>query len=372
MGFNMRTSFLLLAILLAPSLSFSMPAITSLTGLAMDGEIMEIEGAAFGPNGPKIVLFDDFSGGVDGQQAASSAVIGTWASMRGFIFQDKVLSRGKGLRVVDPSFSSGHTVNWIEFGAPYSEVFMTSRAYVPEGYKFPSSSDLKTMPTISGLKHHWPMYGPKGYTDTSLPDVFGPNWTGKNYYSVASNDSPISSYDTSGHVQWVWDEPVRWLMWIKGNGLSIEGSDGLFQAVSSSGQTHRRYQNYKAWFTPNHSVYAFDRMTVVGYLRSGSVYPEHNYIIDDVYVAVGPNSAARIEIGNKPLYTECTKMAVSTPVSWSANKISFTLREGTFKIGEPAFLFVVDANNTPSEGYPIEFGVKYPLPLPPNNLTILN
>ena len=375
----MKTLFLIFISLLCASVSFATPAIISLSGLATNGEIIEIEGEAFGAKGPQVVLFDDFSEGVDGQRASASAIIGEWASMRGFIYQDDALSHGKGLRVVDPSFSNGHAANWIQFGAAYSEIFMSSRAYVPRGYKFPASSNLETMPAISGLKHHWPMYGAQGYGSTGH-DLFGPNWTGANWMTISSNKNKTYVYQHWGHPGWEWGKPVRWSHYIKGNGMEPVGSKGFFQGVTSGGQVNVIYNEAnmggKVWFSPfwepEGMPYAFDRMTIPGYLRSGSVYPEHNYVIDDVYIAVGPNSAARIEIGNKPIYTECTKMAVSTPISWSANKISFTVREGTFKKGESAFLFVVDGNNTPSEGYPIEFGVKYPLPSPPSNLTILH
>jgi hypothetical protein len=72
-------------------------------------------------------------------------------------------------------------------------------------------------------------------------------------------------------------------------------------------------------------------------------------------VAVGSNSAARVEIGNKSDYKTCTKMAISTPTSWSSTKISVTVREGNFEPGENAYMFVVDADNKASAGYPVTF-----------------
>ena len=348
--------WLFVIFMLIPTIAYCNPTISTVKGTIADGQQINVTGGDFGDNGPNVLLFDDFSNGTDGDQASTSSELGHWSAMKGFTYSDNKLSNGKGLRVVDDSFSSGWAVNRIEFGNVYSEVYVSSRAYVPSGYRFPTASALKKMPSISALKHHWVYYGEKGYGIIDEPDIFGPNWTGANFYSVASNDSPLSTYDTSKDVQWVWDEPVRWSLWMKGNGTSISGSDGLFQAVSSSGQTNNRYKNYKAWFNPDHDLYGWDRMTVVGYLRSGATYPRDNYVIDDVYVAVGPNAAARVEIGNNSVYTACTKMAICTPTSWNSTKIAFTLREGTFKSGETAYLFVVKADNTPSSGFKVTMG----------------
>ena len=107
---------------------------------------------------------------------------------------------------------------------------------------------------------------------------------------------------------------------------------------------------------PDGMPYAWDRLSIVGYFRSGNSYPRDNYVIDDVYLAVGPNSAARVEIGNKSDYFSCTKMAISTPTSWSDTRINVTLREGNFNPGEKAYLFIVDADNNPSPGRPVTFG----------------
>jgi hypothetical protein len=49
-------------------------------------------------------------------------------------------------------------------------------------------------------------------------------------------------------------------------------------------------------------------------------------------------------------------MAISTPTEWNSSSITVTLRGGTFKPGEKAYLYVVDAANTPSTGYPITIG----------------
>ena len=58
-----------------------------------------------------------------------------------------------------------------------------------------------------------------------------------------------------------------------------------------------------------------------------------------------------MEIGNSPIYTECTKLAISTPNTWSDTEIEITVREGSFTDGEQVYLFVVDSNGDYSDGY---------------------
>ncbi|MDY6824154.1 MAG: hypothetical protein SWH68_10235 [Thermodesulfobacteriota bacterium] len=362
---------LIFIVLVLPSISFAAPVITSVEGTVSNGQQLTITGCGFGSSGPDVILFDDFSDGTDGETVPDNAVIGSWDSKsKGVItYADNLLSNGKGARGVG---SSGQLSNRVLFGDNYSEVFVSSIAYVPDGYSFPSASAEETMPTVSALKHFWVMYD-TGYLYKIEPDIVAPTWVGGKFYTVASNDAPISTFDTNGDVSWVWDEPVRWSLWMKGNGDQASGSDGAFQAVSSDGQINKRYSDYKAWFNSDHSVFAWDRMVIPGYVVSSSTYPTHNYVIDDVYVAVGPNANVRVEIGNESDYTACTKMAICTPNSWSDTDVVATVREGTFNTGDVVYLFIVDKDETPSTGTEIVFGADIDMDTsiqPPTNLDV--
>ena len=338
------------------------PAIATVTwgGTLQDGQEVSITGTGFGPSGPEVVLFDDFGRGSEGEVFSAEATIGTWTSMKGYAFSDPALSRGRGARQITPS---GHVNNGKTFGE-YSEVFVSSRAYVPDGYRFPRADADEAMPAISALKHHWLMYGPKGY-GTEGHDVFGPGWTGGGWMPVTTNKSKDYVFQVWGDPGWEWDKPVRWTHWIKGDPQNnLENTRGYFQGITSTQQKEWHWDSSnmdgKSWFGPQFEAegmpYAFDRLSIVGYFRTGNSYPQDNYVIDDVYLAVGPNSAARVEIGNNEVYSSCTKMAIGTPTSWSSTQIGFTVREGSFRGGDGAYVFVVDANNTPSSGYPVAFG----------------
>jgi hypothetical protein len=149
----------------------------------------------------------------------------------------------------------------------------------------------------------------------------------------------------------------------------------MFQGINSSSQVQKSYKNYKPWFTSSHTVYGWNRVNVIGYARSGASFNSgHNWVVDDVYVATGENAAARVEIGNKSIYTDCTNLSISTIDSWSSASIKATIRTGRFGSGVQAYLFVIDANNKPSSGYPITIGSGGPLPdipEPPTGLKII-
>lgn len=351
-----------LVMLITPSVIFAAPTISTVSGSLIGGAQVTISGSNFGHSGPNVVLYDDFSEPIaEGEEFSTTAVIGNWAQMRGRKYSDSLLSNGQGARLIT---EEGHIQNYFIFPQPESEVFVSSYAYVPTGYRFPAASLLETMPTISALKHHWLYYGPNGYGSVGH-DNFGPNWTGANWHTVTSNKSKTYVYQRWGNPGWEWGKPVRWSHWLKGNGMSQTGTKGAFQGVTSTGQVNHVYEeanmNGKVWFVPTWEgdgmPYAWDRLSLVGYFRGGAGYPTDNYVIDDVYLAVGENAAARIEFGNAPVYADSTKLTISTPDNWSDTEIIATIREGRFVEGELVYLFIIDRNNKPSIGYgPMSFG----------------
>ncbi len=119
----------------------------------------------------------------------------------------------------------------------------------------------------------------------------------------------------------------------------------------------------------NHSDYitrlnddVLKRPYIVGFYNSWSpgegtpdpsdVAPNEFYM-DDVYV---DTSCARVELGDKPVYSECTHRELQLPTAWSPASLSFTLNVGSFADDAAAYLFVVDADNAASPGYPVRLG----------------
>jgi len=75
---------------------------------------------------------------------------------------------------------------------------------------------------------------------------------------------------------------------------------------------------------------------------------------DDIYL---DTSWARVMIGDKPTWEQCTHREIQVPTAWSANSITITVNQGAFQNGTKAYLYVVDANgNVNAQVYPIMFG----------------
>lgn len=76
---------------------------------------------------------------------------------------------------------------------------------------------------------------------------------------------------------------------------------------------------------------------------------EMRIYVDNVYV---DSTRARVEIGNHPEWSQCTRREIQIPTAWSDTSIGFELNRGGLSAG-PAYIFVVDTNGRASAGFPI-------------------
>lgn len=80
---------------------------------------------------------------------------------------------------------------------------------------------------------------------------------------------------------------------------------------------------------------------------------EFALMVDDVYV---DNTLARVELGNNASFFNCTRREMQIPSAWAADAITVTVNTGAFNSNDTAYLFVVNADGTPSTGYPVVIG----------------
>jgi hypothetical protein len=73
----------------------------------------------------------------------------------------------------------------------------------------------------------------------------------------------------------------------------------------------------------------------------------------DIYV---DTSWARVEVGDAPVYENCTVREIQIPSSWSASSIQITFRQGTFGNGQTVYVFVVDESGAVSPGFGVVVG----------------
>ena len=247
--------------------------------------------------------------------------------------------------------------------SPVTEIFISYAIFVPPGTPFPGASAPGVLPPESTLKALWLYDGPEGFRGEGTSDLFVPAWA--SYWVLGGNSGAIVD---AGFGDWFsfksWN---RFSVWLKANAAAPVLRPGtIFVQTASPEKGHAErtltdrapFQGPTSHNNPPTSG-KWDRFTFPGWFGNGD-QSNNQMTYDDIYVAVGPNSAARVEIGDAPTYQASRNLAISTPQSWSDGKIVFTLRAGPFADFSKAYLYVVDANNQVSSGYPLNGQVTPP------------
>lgn len=324
---------------------YSDPIVTNLTSTSVNnGSNLTIQGNGFG-NGPNVILFDDFEKGQAGQTIKTgpgSATYGGWglSGNPSTTYYDSNASVSGRL-----AFRANMANTWLSYiqanlPAGTKDVFVSWWLFLPAGNNFPGYDSGRV-----NWKQMWIQGNDTIDDDLVVPTALGDarNVVQTWYVNGNETDPGYRRYTSVNFSRGQWK---RLWVWIKG-GIGTgqfhfwELDGGVVQRVNDNGVSTLKAGG------------AFERVRVNGYGASApSCYPT----FDDVYVAAGPYARARVEIGNSPSYSNCTKLSIFTPVSWRDSEITATARTGSFKSGENAYLFIIDANGIISNGRGITIG----------------
>lgn len=337
-GKKLATTFLttLFAVAL-PCVTQAVPSISSTSGIFAEGNTVTINGSGFGTSGPNIVLFDNFEGGTNGQTiktGTGSATIGQWTNGQGTRYYTNSTKVSGHL-----AFQADHTYGWshgVNASLPTpvtqgQEIFATWWLYIPAGDRLPGESGCAACPNggEDGInwKQVWIMQ------DTSKDDLVVPTMLGTTNWNINGNNSPYSHWLSTSFTKGRW---TRYMVWMK-VGYANDGNVHFWD-LTDSGPVQKINDNNVSVLN-NGGSFLWYKLNPFG-RQCCNCHPT----FDDVYVATGTNTRARIEIGNQPTYNASTKLAISTVTSWSNTNITFTFRQGSFTNGEQAYLFVFDGN----------------------------
>jgi hypothetical protein len=247
------------------------------------------------------------------------------------------------------------------FSSSCTEGFMSYWIKIPEGTYFPAASSLQTLPDKSCWKFLWFYYGELGFGNDGAADLCFPTYTGKDTLIIWGNDGgpgynwsqPNTWPDYHGDLKitdwWSWNNWMRITFWFKANESDVTLNGIYYWQIIVENNS---YQENMIINNPADKR-KFDRMSIPGWI-SPNEGTNINPIYDDIYIAIGQNSAARIEIGNSSIYTNCTNLAICTVNTWSNTSISAVLRRSTLPACKTVYLFVVDADGSiNTQGYPI-------------------
>ena len=113
--------------------------------------------------------------------------------------------------------------------------------------------------------------------------------------------------------------------------------DGALQLDDRSIMTREDYSDLK-------------RPYIVGFYDSwnDSGADRDDVFFDDIYI---DDSWSRIEVGNAPIYNECTHREIQIPTSWADDMITFDMSTGGLAHTDDLYLFVVDQDGSRSPGF---------------------
>jgi len=359
-----KTAQLLLATVLLvsfwPQSILAQPVISGVGGNVEHGETLQLTGLDFGA-GSTILAWDDFESGtvgtpLDDQYPVAGYQWGVlWRHWDNDPEHDIIYSN-----VNSYSGLQSARVWWKR----YSMLAMgwANRGPFPEFY-------------MSFLRYHDPR-NPDGSPYTGCPDGF--NFKLFYWYS---NSSPQEMFRTMA----ILDNCGGWAMnfssgipgrngnidFLPGQGLSYAASTFIWQRweiyqkqessppnsddgevectidfeerIDASGLNTTSLSGDQSWWTDLR----------LGHMHQGYQSCVARSYYDDVFMAT---SRARVELGDQPVFSQCTKRDIQYHVDWSGGEIDFVLHCPSFSPDEEAYLFVVDRDGVASPGFPVTIG----------------
>lgn len=351
---NMKSMYLfpitLFFLFLSATISAA-PSITdSTTRINGSHKELTISGANFGP-GPNVILFDTFSGGVAGEVIElDSPEIGQWSGRGGWEGKATYTkgangNLGQGVRDFNYSTSSMNRMAQLDkdLEGNQTEIYFSYDVFVPTGNFFSGASKDYVMPTASSWKFTW-LTDNAGVGVDDGYDMCIPTQVGSGNFTVAGNDGNVS-WVSSGN-DWAYHKRNRFSYWQK----VITGNDGPFKYFiinEEQGMQKRESLSTRLMYSTNH----FNNIRFPGWFGNGD-QSNFNAVYDNIYIAVGANSQARVELSNSMTYDNSTFLQVFPPSSWSSSKIIVQLY-GLEKPTDTLYIHITDANGNRSPGVKI-------------------
>lgn len=324
-----------------------------ITGSIAEGQNVIIEGLGFGANGPNIHLFEDFSGGVNGTAITTANsnfdVVADITTNKAIPFSTSDARSGSLAADIFRAKPDNSLLDATPMQCNFdytNEILVSYALKCPDGSKWPGNPlpAEEEFPNDSNYKFFWlvdSINGPSGtYNDLVL-------WTSvSSSFDMGGNVLDLGSIPT-GSTKWRWDVWNRFLFWVKANVADPSGTAGnlFWQIINADG-------HYSAGSTPivfsgsSGSPNKWDRGTFAANARGGAIGSGRKVLMDDCYLAVGANAAARVELGNNAVYGSCTKLALCEVTSWSDDSIHAIIHAGDLNLAAATWMFITLPDNS--------------------------
>lgn len=341
----------------------SAEGISALLGDIAPGEPIIICGSGFGETGPTTVFFEDFEYGQPGQELETTATLGQWLNPAGTYVDDSSLSGSNALLVADHIETEGRGVSAVlgfpddegDFGLKHFDEFFVHWSMRDLG-DFPGNNSSPTsFSSDSSAKDIWVMYGDRGDNyDYSCRqgtcngnDIVLATHTGSGSFKVDGNNSNTSWWIGN---YWAFERWNTLSTYLKIDAADPYGpATGVFEHTAPEQGVYRNeYQGTVLREEHTEVPPVWDRLKFGAWYRTAG---DVRRIFDDIYVAVGPGAAARVEIANAPEFDDASRIVISPITSWSDKRIDLSLRLADLADSpDDLYLFVVDAQHRRSAG----------------------
>ena len=312
---------------------FANPSISGISGKFSNSEEIIIAGSSFGTNGPNVVFFDDFEKGtvnsriMTGSDSAQVGMIGE--NLNSPYYTDSTSVSGSLAFQADNS-SSWMVSSMVDLPLNCRNLYISWWLFLPSGDNYPGETDSAGI----NWKQIWILGNDTVTDDLVIPVRLNTTWL------VNGNDiNPgYRKYITIGFQKGEWK---RLSCWLKGGYLN-DGQFHFWELDNPNGLIQRAEDN-------NINILkkggAWKQVGINRYARpAANCHPT----FDDIYIASGPYARARVNIGNNSVYSKCTNLTIATVTNWTNSSIKAVFRQGSFKNGDTAYVFVIDADGNVS------------------------
>ena len=363
-------------------LAAATPAPTSASGTVAAGQTITVTGSSFGTTGPNIVMMEDFERDTAGQKVQlSGAPVGGWTgynSSNTFQASPNAHTGSVGFHGYDYAGQGANILN-LALSGQYQEAFVSFWVSIPSGKSFPgmwgpggsgaAPPSPGQFPADSAWKFAWLLQSSSSASVGSQFDLrildyggggqFQPSESNTGYAMFVQPGNYSENSNNIGNAWWTWNGWNRVTSWTRGNSTVPSG------AVGGMMQTLNATNGMSSWSFGNPSSYPtsamfqmgvpqyFTQVNVPGWIRENSG-PNADPTYDDIYIAVGPGAAARVEITDSPTYTGSKHATILRSTNWSNTSVTATVPKAGLDFSGTAYLYVTDyLGNTNANGIQI-------------------
>lgn len=325
------------------------------SGLAQGSSIsLTTDGTNPFGTGPTQVWYESYSNGS----------LGSDVDLANTIFDDTVMGHSvRATRVSDSrsgSFAASHfketsANNWNTTSlertfAGTTEVFVSHAAKIPAGANFPgndggNSGTNADYSTDSSWKVSWLTGG----ATAGANDICIPTYVGSGIWHVGGNDISPSLYNSGVNpTWWKWGKWHRFTCYMKGGSTPQTDAGVFYFQVANTEEAITEISDTPVIFANGTAPYQWTEFRVSGYARPRTTQGGVEILSDDVYISVGTNAAARVELGDNAVYTSCTDLHIQNvaPADWATGQIDFDIDYGPFSPSQDLWLHITREDNS--------------------------